>query len=232
MKYSFILVEPKVPENIGASARALKTMGFSSLILIKPCKDPEGRARWLAHGSNEILDNAEIFDSLKDAICNFDLVIATTTRKRKVQSDLVPLTELTGFIANKGNAIKNVAIVFGNEESGLSNSDLSLCHISSTIPLAVEFPSLNLSQSLMLYAYELSSEKNILNKPFEKHIAGEKSLSVVKDKVQKILEATELSDNPSISGKILERLAHADGKDLNLIHSISSKILEIINNGK
>ncbi len=232
MEYSFILVEPKVPENIGASARALKTMGFSSLILVKPCEDPEGRARWLAHGSNEILDNARIYKSLNEAISGFDLVISTTTRKRNVQSDLIPLSELSDFIGNKGLAIKKVAIVFGNEESGLSNTDLSLCHISSTIPLVNDFPSLNLSQSLMLFAYELSAGKRNINIPGERQIAGEESLSAVREKVEKILEATELNENPSLSGKIIERISHADGKDLNLIHSIAGKVLEIINNRK
>lgn len=232
MEYSFILVEPKVPENIGASARALKTMGFSSLILVKPCEDPEGRARWLAHGSHDILDNAMVYNSLNKAISDFDLVIATTTRRRKVQSDLIPVARLSEFILTKGEAIKKVAIVFGNEESGLSNTDLSLCHISSTIPLAVEFPSLNLSQSLMLFAYELSSGNKNPDKYDAKNIAEKASLSAVKDKVQKVLDKTELSDNPALSGKILERLAHADGKDLNLIHSIAGKMLEIITNRK
>lgn len=192
----------------------------------------KGRARWLAHGSNEILDNVTIYNSLKEAISGFDLVIATTTRKRKVQSDLIPVTGLNEFILNKGAAVNNVAIVFGNEESGLSNTDLSLCHISSTIPLAVDFPSLNLSQSLMLFAYELSSGKRNVIESDLRHSASSKSLSVVKERVKEILEETELSDNPSLSGKILERLAHADGKDLNLIHSIAGKMLEIINNRK
>lgn len=232
MEYSFILVEPKVPENIGASARALMTMGFSSLILVKPCKDPEGRAGWLAHGSNAILDNAVTFGSLAEAIVGFDLVIATTTRKRKLQSDLIPLMDLADFIARKGRSLKKIAVVFGNEESGLSNSDLSLCHVASTIPLKVNFPSLNLAQSVMIYSYELSSAKINPVQEGTASIAGEESLNEVKRKVEEILKATDLQDKTALSGKILERLAHADGKDLNLIHSIAGKVLNLINNNK
>jgi tRNA/rRNA methyltransferase len=232
MEYSFILVEPKVPENIGASARALMTMGFTSLILVKPCKDPEDRARWLAHGSHTILDNALTFETLAEAIVGFDLVIATTTRKRKVQSDLIPVKKLADFIARKGPGIEKIALVFGNEESGLSNSDLSLCDVSSTIPLKVDFPSLNLAQSVMIYSYELSPAKS---RPLKEVIStniGAESLTELKKKIERILVETDLNDKPALSGKILERLAHADGKDLNLIHSIAGKVLDLINKNK
>lgn len=232
MEYSFILVEPKVPENIGASARALMTMGFSSLIMIKPCKDPEGRARWLAHGSHAILDNAITYETLAEAIVGFDLVIATTTRKRKLQSDLIPVKELADYIGSKGRGVNKLALVFGNEESGLSNSDLSLCHISSTIPLKVNFPSLNLAQSVMIYSYELSLTKGKTDKEGSENFVGKESLSEVKRKVERILEETDLQDKPALSGKIIERLAHADGKDLNLIHSIAGKVLDLINSKK
>lgn len=232
MDYSFILVEPKVPENIGASARALKTMGFSSLVLINPCEDPEGRSRWLAHGSNEILDNAMVYGSLEEAISGFDLLIATTTRKRKLQNELVPAAKLTGFIENKGSTVSKVGIVFGNEESGLSNMDLSLCHISSGIPLATEFPSLNLSQAVMLYAYELSSGLREIDKSSNKDYPGENSHRIIVDKVKELLDETGLSKNPALSGKIIERLAHTDEKDLKLIHSISGTILELLKNNR
>ena len=65
---SFILVEPKVPENIGAAARAIKTMGFGKLCLVNPCEYKTGKARWLAHGSNDILDDAQVFTSLEAAV--------------------------------------------------------------------------------------------------------------------------------------------------------------------
>jgi tRNA/rRNA methyltransferase len=83
MQIFFILVEPAVQENVGAAARAIKTMGFSRLILVNPCDYLSGPARWLAHGSGEILDNAQVFPSLKEAIVNFDFVVGTSAKKTK-----------------------------------------------------------------------------------------------------------------------------------------------------
>jgi len=228
MEYSFILVEPKVPENIGASARALKTMGFSSLILINPCPDPEGKSKWLAHGSHDILDNVLVYNSMKEVVNKFDILIATTTRKRKLQADLIAAEGLKEYLGNKGNSIAKVAIVFGNEESGLSNHDLSLCHVSSEIPLAVGFPSLNLSQAVMIYAYELSNTGNEIKHSGEKPVSGQGSYRIINDKVDELLSETGLSDNPALSGKIKERLAKAGEKDLNLIHTVISAVLKII----
>ncbi|MGE0087944.1 MAG: TrmH family RNA methyltransferase [Bacteroidales bacterium] len=85
----FILVEPAVSENIGAAARALKTMGFSSLRLVKPANHLADEARWLAHASNDILENAHVFPSLKEAVKDMDWIIGTTAKKRKGKSGLL-----------------------------------------------------------------------------------------------------------------------------------------------
>lgn len=82
MHISFTLVEPKVPENVGAAARAMKTMGFKRLCLVRPCEYRTGKTRLLAHGSEDIPDNAEVFTSLETAVANNDLDIGTTARQR------------------------------------------------------------------------------------------------------------------------------------------------------
>ena len=84
MNISFILVEPAVPENIGAAARAIKTMGFNDLRLVNPCDHLDMRAKMLAHASHEILENAKIFTNLSDAIADLDFTIATSAKQRWV----------------------------------------------------------------------------------------------------------------------------------------------------
>ena len=84
MKISFVLVEPATPGNIGSATRALKTMGFESLLLVNPCDHLSNEARKLAYGSHDLLESAKVFNSLEEAIDNMDLVIATTAKKRTV----------------------------------------------------------------------------------------------------------------------------------------------------
>lgn len=229
MEINFILVEPKVPENIGASARALKTMGFTSLSLVKPCDDPEDRARWLAHGSLEILDNAVTFNTLSEALKDSDMAIATTVRHRSIQKDQISSSYLTDFISERCSGLKKVSIVFGREESGLSTSEMKLCDVTSTIPMQVKFPSLNLAQSVMVFSYELSSLIKQTSADIESNKeTNSESLKTLKLKISEILELTEIADNKNLSGRIMERLSFIGSKDLNLFHSISGSILSLL----
>jgi tRNA/rRNA methyltransferase len=133
MQVSFILVEPAVPENVGSAARAMKTMGFSDLVLVNPCNHLSDPARWLAHASNDILENARVFDKLEDALEDVDFSVSTTTKKRSVKFDYCTLPELPGLLQAKGTSVEKTAVVFGREESGLKNSEMKLCDFVSTV---------------------------------------------------------------------------------------------------
>ena len=159
MDHFFILVEPAVPENIGASARAIKTMGFNNLRMVNPCDFRDGKAQWVAHGSREILDNAGVYKDLETATADLDFIVGTTSKKRRTNQDYYYPDHLKEIISSKQKSINKLGIVFGREESGLSNEELKLCDLISTIRLSRPYPSLNLSQSVMLYAYELSQLK-------------------------------------------------------------------------
>ena len=156
MDIRFVLVAPAVAGNVGASARALKTMGFRGLRLVGSELHRQEEALWTAHGSRDILENAEVFASLREALADRDFVIATTARRRGLRHEYHPAGTLEEMIRRKGGAALRPALVFGPEESGLSNADLQLCDCLSSIPLAAPQPSLNLSQAVMLYAYLLS----------------------------------------------------------------------------
>jgi TrmH family RNA methyltransferase len=149
----FILVEPQTPGNIGASARALKTMGFKNLLLINPCKFDIDETRWMAHASEDILEKAEVYSTLSNALSDKHFVAAATQRERSSHLPYFDPRQLAEKIIPISIDHK-IAIVFGRETSGLSNEELALCHAVTTIPAHTKHPSLNLAQAVMLYCYE------------------------------------------------------------------------------
>jgi tRNA/rRNA methyltransferase len=225
MKVHFVLVEPKVPENIGASARAIKTMGFNSLSLINPLRWNESKTLWLAHGSGEILKNAVIYSSLNEAVKDSDFVIATTAKVRSVKHDYIPSENLADFIRAKAGSINNLSIVFGREESGLTNEEMKLCDISSRISMARSYPSLNLSQAVMVYAYELSV-LNLDDNKEEPEVPDENSIKALKVKIRKLLFKTGIDEDDNRFGRIMERVSSLEQNDVNLLHSICNLIVE------
>ncbi len=226
MNIRFILVEPKVPENIGASARAIKTMGFSDLVLVNPCEWKEGKSRWVAHGSHEILENAQVFNTLASALDGSDYSIATSTRKRIVKQDIIPAEKLREHLLAKKNSVATVSVVFGGEESGLSNDDMRLCDITSSIAMKNSFPSLNLSKAVMLFAYELSELQT--HTPEVRALKNLESYRAAKNKVISILQKIGLQDPDNRYGRVLERLAFLGDEDIHLVHSLCTLISEKI----
>lgn len=223
MKISFILVEPATPENVGAAARALKTMGFEELILVNPCDHLSNPARWLAHASNDILENARVFDSFEKAIEKFDFIIGTSAKKRSVKNDYFPLPELPKLIKNKGNTVNKIVMVFGREESGLKNEELKCCDVVTTVPLQTTYPSLNLAQAVMLYAYELS-KLSYQTSVAEKR--NEESFVALKNKIRQILLKTGFKEDSNIFPRFLERLNVLGEDDIHLFHSFCNKFLK------
>ena len=151
----FILVEPQYAGNIGAAARAIKTMGFQHLRLVNPAVDPLApQALWMAHASEDILKNAQIFPSLEEALLDIHFAVATTQRTREFHFPFYSPVELAEKVVGMSQQHR-IALVFGREQSGLTNEELAHCHAISTIPAAIRHPSLNLAQAVMVYAYEL-----------------------------------------------------------------------------
>ena len=224
MTIYFILVNPAVPANVGAAARAMKTMGFKLMRLVNPCNHLCLEARMLAHGSNEILENAQVFTRLADALQDIDFVIGTTARRRSHRHLYAQVEQLPELITAKGKSVKNIAVVFGSEESGLSNEDADLCHLLSSISLATKYPSLNLSQAVMIYTYILSvlSGKKTGKHPLKQ---DPESWKVLQSKTEKILDQLDLPEDGLIRNRLLERLALLGDKDIYLLHTISSKLL-------
>lgn len=224
MQISFVLVEPAVPENVGAAARALKTMGFSRLLLVNPCEYLSGPSKWLAHGSAEILENALVFSSLAEAVAGFDFIIGTSAKKRNVKHDSLPLPELRNFLKQKGDTIANAAVVFGREESGLTNDELKLCDLITTVPMKKLYPSVNLAQAVMLYAWELSVFNN--KEVPDSGTVNEDNFRALVNKVHRVMIQSGFKENSAIYSRFIERISFLQEDDIHLLHSFCNKLLE------
>lgn len=151
---SFILVEPQTPGNIGAAARAIKTMGFENLILVNPCDFDVPQTRRLAHASEDILEKIQVFPTLPEALQDVYFAVAATNRLREYRTPIFD-PEALGEKLTPVSQKHSVALVFGREQTGLTNEEIRACHALTAIPAAISHPSLNLSQAVMLYAYTL-----------------------------------------------------------------------------
>jgi len=151
----FILVEPKEPGNIGASARAMKNMGFKNLELVKPVRYLTDEARSMACDAIDVLDQAAVYPDLQKAIEGKSLVIGTTRRLGRRRGLIIPLKESLKRIIAAAKRNK-IAILFGRENKGLNNKEVEKCGFLITIPADTLSPSLNLAQSVLLVAYDLS----------------------------------------------------------------------------
>lgn len=151
---TIVLVEPRTPGNIGSTARAMKNMGLSRLTLVNPVQFDVPETFNLAHGSEEIIRGCRAEDSLTAAIADAALVVGTTHRRRRRAIPVFPPAEAMRRIAETAPTQK-CAILFGREDQGLYNHELDLCQVLARIPTACRYPSLNLSQAVMLFAYEI-----------------------------------------------------------------------------
>jgi tRNA/rRNA methyltransferase len=151
---SVILVRPKFHENIGSVARAMKNMGLSRLVMINGCSPLHPNAYKLASGAEDILERAEEFPTLSEATSELGCVVGMTSRGgRDRRADLTPKALAKKIVPlSRKNSI---GLVFGSEKEGLTNEELSLCHLYVRIPSVESFPSLNLAQAVMVVCYEL-----------------------------------------------------------------------------
>jgi tRNA/rRNA methyltransferase len=142
------------PGNIGAAARAMKTMGLSRLALVTPRFFPHEQATAMASGADDVLAAARVYASLPDALQGTTLVVGMTARARDLSHPMRPVREVALQVAQEAQE-GEVALVFGTEMSGLSNAELDACQVLANIPAQPGFSSLNLAASVQIAAYEL-----------------------------------------------------------------------------
>lgn len=151
----FVLVGTQHPGNIGAAARAMKTMGLSRLVLVAPEKPVDEVAYRRSAGAEDLLAAAPVYATLAEAVADCRLVLGCTARSRRVSlEELLPEQGGQRAVAKAAEPAE-VAFVFGRERTGLSNEELQLCHAAVHIPSNPDFSSLNLAAAVQVLAYEV-----------------------------------------------------------------------------
>jgi len=186
-KFGFILVNPQLGENIGACARALKNFGFSNLNIVSP-RDPwpNTKAKMTSVGAYNIIQKAKIYKNVSDAVKKFDLIFASTARKRDVNKKHISIINFVKLLSKHKNS--NIGIMFGPEASGLSNHDLSLSNFIIQIPTSKKLTSLNLSHAVIVICYEIYKSLNLSEFKKEKVLTKLTSKSSIKNLIKYLEE--------------------------------------------
>ena len=177
----FILVRPQMGENIGSVARAIKNFNIKYLRIVNPrCNWPNNKALATSVGAKDILKSAKIYDSVEKSIEDLDIILASSSRVRRVNKKIILVSDMRKKIIKR----RKIGILFGPEASGLSNDDINCANYLIKIPSNKKFSSLNLSHSAIIFCFELfqhfSSKKN-------EYKTGYKSPMAKKSEVNKFL---------------------------------------------
>lgn len=148
-----VLCETSHPGNIGAAARAMKTMGLARLHLVAPQRFPDPEAVWRSSRATDVLDAAQVHASLDDALQGVALAVACTARSREIAVPAVSVREAAARVVDVART-QAAALVFGNETFGLTTDQVNRCALIGTIPANAAYSSLNLGAAVQVFAYE------------------------------------------------------------------------------
>lgn len=226
----FVLVETTHPGNIGAVARAMKTMGLSRLELVRPRHFPNAEALALASGADDLLAAAAVRDDLTGALAGCRLVVGSSARLRTVAWPLLSPAQCAERLLAEA-AAGEAALVLGRESSGLSNAELARCQYLVNIPTDPGFSSLNLAAAAQVFAYEIRRAwlAGAAAQPVEepRELATAEAMEGFYDHLAQALVDLGYSD-PEQSRKLMRRLrrlfhrAQPDRVELNILRGILS----------
>lgn len=226
MHFSIILVEPARAENVGAAARAMKTMGFTDLRIVNSAAHLQPAAGWVAHGSADILDAIRTYPTLSDALTDVDFTIATTARSRAKFHYYATPQQLVPLLEEKRQWVGRTALVFGREDSGLTNEELELADILTGVPMVADYPSLNLGQAVMVFCYQLSG---LMQVAAPQEVATDaQQLQALRGRVDSLLALLDVGDDHKLADWLQQRLGLLAQRDTamlhRLLHDIEKKI--------
>ena len=236
-KFEFILVEPSHPGNIGASARAIKNMGFKNLSLVKPKGFPDDEAYYRAKGAKDILENAKIFNDLSSALKDSTLIFGTSARTRTIPWPTKTSSELKDSLDNDlKNINSKICFVFGREISGLSNEELQMCDYHIKIPTDEGFSSINLSHSVQIISYVLKMEidnqdQNLNEEQSSLTFQDNEYLIEHFDKVMKKIDFYDQENPKQVKTRIrrLVKRLKPDKLEMGILRGFLSKIEQVLN---
>lgn len=207
-----VLCKPAHPGNIGAAARALKTMGLGRLCLVAPVRFPDPQAEWLASGATDVLRSARVCASLDEALAGSAFTVACTARPREIAVPTVSAREAAARIIEVARA-QPVALVFGNETFGLTAAEVNKCQLLATIPANPEYTSLNLAAAVQVFAYELrlAAEGGAMNGGRPRTLATHEEVERFYEHLERSMRETGFL-NPEHPKKLMPRLRRLFGR--------------------
>lgn len=218
MRLPVILVSPARAENIGAAARAMKTMGFTELRIVASEAHREPAARVVAHGAGDIIDNIKEFETLEQALADVDFTVATTARSRARFHYYATPQALLPVLAEKAQWMNTMALVFGREDSGLTNEELALADMLTGVPMVADYPSLNLGQAVMVYCYQLTSLMQTAS--VKAQHADNHQLQALRQRMNDLLARLEVSDDVKMADWVQQRLGLLEQRDTAMLHRL------------
>jgi tRNA (cytidine32/uridine32-2'-O)-methyltransferase len=224
-----VLVDTSHPGNIGATARAMKNMSLRQLHLVTPQKYPHQEATSRASGADDLLNNACVAESLDQALSGCRLVVGTSARARSIDWPIVTPREAAAKLVQEAR-LGDVALVFGRERSGLTNSELDRCTFLVHIPTNAAYSSLNLGAAVQILAYEIylaQQQDSMDDLDCQRDLATADMLQGFHEHLTQALDDIGFTD-PRQSQKLLRRLrslfqrARPDKDEINILRGILS----------
>ncbi|WP_052367468.1 RNA methyltransferase [Algiphilus aromaticivorans] len=223
-----VLVRTQHPGNIGATARAMKTMGLSDLALVAPQAPPDEQSWAMASGAVDVLDAMQRFDNLAEALADCSQVVGVSARRRGISLEVSDARSWAGQWA--AAPAGRTAIVFGAERTGLTNAELALCQRAVQIPANPDYASLNLAQAVQVLAYECRmAALGGLRGTRPRRPADHATMEGVYEHLERMLVATDFldPDKPRHLMRRLRRLiarAEPDKVEANILRGMFSAV--------
>ena len=231
MPIRVVLVDPTHPGNIGATARAMKNMGLRELHLVRPQFFPSSEAIARASGAEDVLQAARVHDDFAAAIADCGLVVGTTARHRYLPWQIVEPRECAARVVQAAR-VDHVAMVFGAERMGLTNTELARCNLLVTIPTDPEYSSLNLAMAVQVVAYEiwLAMRPDAVGTPErDVPLATAEEMSRLYAHIEQVLEEIDFRDRTG-GGYLMARIrqlfnrAQPDQNEMNILRGILTAV--------
>ena len=195
-------------------------MGQNHLRIVASEANTQQGARNTAYEAHDLLEKIEVFDSLEAAVADMDLVIGTTGKPRKLRYEVLPSDQLPQFIQDRSGIAGKVALVFGSESNGLSKAEENRCDVLSTIPMTTSYPSINLSHSVMIYAYELLKQESTPSTGETSTGKGDVTRAVKEQSNRLLNELNMPQQQPGLFRRIMDKVALLNEPDARLVLSL------------
>lgn len=225
-----VLIETSHPGNIGSVARAMKTMGLAELYLVSPLAFPHPKALELASNAADVVEKAIQVQTLEQAIGDCHLVVGASARTRKIPWPMLSPREL-GAKAQQESQHGKIAILFGREQSGLTNEELTRCHFHVHIPSNPEYSSLNIAAAVQVIAYELrlALTEEVNTQDWDYELATHDAMEAFYQHLEQVMIKIEFL-NPAVPRQLMTRLrrlfnrARPDVMEMNILRGILGAI--------